>query len=122
MADLVKEAESHDAAHEDHPHINIFEIGAYLAVLTLTSFITAQLTQRGFWGPVTNLLFVLMVAVCKSSLVVGFFMHLRFEKNWKYVLCVPPLVLGVAMVLVILPDVGVETYQKVSNWSAPLKP
>ena len=45
-------------------------------------------------------------------LVISFFMHLRWEASWKYVLTIPASVMSIFLVLMLVPDVGrrTETY------------
>lgn len=52
---------------------------------------------------------MLAVAMCKALLVAMFFMHLHWEANWKYALTVPPLILGVILVVALVPDIGRRT-------------
>jgi cytochrome c oxidase subunit IV len=59
-------------------------------------------------------LIVLMIGVCKAALVVGFFMHFRYEKAWKYFLTVPPCILGVVAIFALLPDIAFGTYPAVT--------
>jgi len=51
----------------------------------------------------------LVVAFAKAGLVVGYFMHLRWEKYWKYFLTIPALLLGIVLVAGIYPDIGLRT-------------
>lgn len=100
-----------DSEHEEH-QMNIWGIGACLFVLTAATSATLWLQKTSFWAPTTNALFVFMISVCKASFVVAFFMHFKYERAWKYVLCIPPLVLAVVIVFSLLPDVGFDTYQR----------
>lgn len=95
--------------HPEHA-IPVAAIFGYLVVLTIATSSTLILSRTGMWGPMTNILFTLMVSVCKATLVVGFFMHLKFEKSWKYALCVAPCVLAVIAVCALLPDIAYEVY------------
>lgn len=108
-------ADGHGAhGDDDHGDMNLWVIGGYLLVLTGATFLTLFL-PRSVWGPMTNTLFVLMIAACKASLVVGFFMHFRYEKAWKFFLTIPPLILAVMGVCALLPDVAIGTYP-LSHW------
>lgn len=100
-----------DLAFEEH-EMNIWGIGACLFVLTIATSATLLLQQTQFWAPTTNALFVMMISVCKASFVVAFFMHFKYERAWKYVLCIPPLVLAVVIAFSLLPDVGFDTYER----------
>ena len=53
---------------------------------------------------------VLAVAVCKALCVMAFFMHLKFEGNWKFVLLAPTTILAIGLPLALLPDIGVHYY------------
>ena len=106
-ADAAVHAE-HDDSHADY---NVWQVVGYLLALTFATFLTLYL-PRNVWPPLVNMLFVLAIATAKATLVVGFFMHYRFEKSWKYFLTLPTCVLAVVAVLALLPDVGVGTYPK----------
>lgn len=109
-------SENEVAAGGEHEHgqheMNLWVIVGYLLVLTLATFLTLYLPKAA-WGPMTNTLFVLMIAVCKATLVVGFFMHFRYEQAWKYFLTIPPCILAVVAVFALLPDVAIGTYPRV---------
>ncbi|MBY0587542.1 cytochrome C oxidase subunit IV family protein [bacterium] len=79
-------------------------------------FIRAQWASA--WSPTTNTIFILLVASAKALLVILFFMHWKYEKAWKYLLCVPTILLAIVAVLALLPDVAYETYEKTS-WHGP---
>lgn len=53
---------------------------------------------------------VLAVATAKALCVMLYFMHLKFESGWKYVLLAPTIVLALALPLSLLPDVGMHYY------------
>ena len=118
MASHEESAEGADQ-HEDHG-INLWGIGACLLVLTILTSCTLFLQGTNFWNSMTNILFVLMISTCKASLVVAYFMHFKFEKGWKYCLCIPPMILFFVLVFSLLPDVAADTYQRVP-WNGPLK-
>ena len=50
------------------------------------------------------LLGLLFWAVIKAGLVGWFFMHLKFEGNWVYIMIVPALILATIIVLALSPD------------------
>lgn len=87
-----------------HSHPNYMLIFVYLVVLTAASFVTYFV--QGTLGTLGVIAFVMAVAMCKASLVGLFFMHLKFEGPWKYIMLVPPGVLAVVLVLAIIPDVA----------------
>ncbi len=65
---------------------------------------------------------MLAVSVAKALLVVLFFMHLWWERSWKYLLTIPALIMGALLVLLLVPDVGfrTETYSKERRSHAPI--
>jgi cytochrome c oxidase subunit 4 len=63
--------------------------------------------------PVTIVL-VLAVACAKAMCVMMFFMHLKFEGNWKYVLLAPTTILSIGLPLALFPDIGRSYYISVA--------
>lgn len=52
---------------------------------------------------------MMAVSVAKALLVMLFFMHLKWEANWKYVLTVPASMMSLFLVLMLVPDIGRRT-------------
>jgi len=52
---------------------------------------------------------VLAVAVAKALCVMMLFMHLKFERAWKYLLLAPTTIIALALPVSLRPDIG-ETY------------
>ena len=52
---------------------------------------------------------MLAVSIAKASLVGGFFMHLWWERAWKYVLTIPALIMGCLLVILLIPDIAFRT-------------
>lgn len=102
--------------HDTH-HVNYLYIFIMLCVFTLMSVVFDGLgikgkTMFGKEGGGTALLAVLVlaVAVAKALCVMLFFMHLKFERNWKYVILAPTTILAIGLPLALLPDIGVHYY------------
>jgi cytochrome c oxidase subunit 4 len=55
---------------------------------------------------------VLAVATCKSLCVMLFFMHLKFERAWKYLLLAPTLILACTIPFALAPDIGMTYYTR----------
>ena len=53
---------------------------------------------------------VLGVAVAKALFVMTYFMHLKFEGRWKFVLLTPTIILAIGIPLALLPDIGLHYY------------
>ena len=54
---------------------------------------------------------VMSIAIAKALFVMTYFMHLKFEGNWKFLLLAPTVALAMGLPLALLPDVGVHYYQ-----------
>jgi hypothetical protein len=65
---------------------------------------------------------VLAVAVCKALCVMMVFMHLQFERAWKYMLLAPTLILAATIPFALTPDIGthyyVATYPQIAEHEA----
>ncbi|MGY8746562.1 MAG: cytochrome C oxidase subunit IV family protein [Pirellulales bacterium] len=90
-----------------------------LCVLTALSFWVAN--SYLMENKVVGWAAMMMVSVAKAMLVILFFMHLWWERAWKYVLTIPALFMGVLLVLLLVPDVGYRylTYSKDRRENAP---
>jgi len=95
---------SHD--HHDGPSVSIYWfIFGCLAVLT---FVTVAVAKFFHFPPVAAVILAFMIAISKASLVVTFFMHLKYDSKALRVLCVVPTLLTMVLMLALLPDVGKE--------------
>ena len=94
------------ADHAHHPHVNYFGIFIALCICTLLSavFDLVPLNRRLVAA------LVLAVAVAKAQYVMRFFMHLKFEGRWKYVLLLPTAILACGIPLALAPDIGLHYY------------
>ena len=52
---------------------------------------------------------MMAVSCAKAMLVILFFMHLKWEANWKYVLTVPASIMSIFLLLMLIPDIGLRT-------------
>ena len=111
--------DSQNAEHKTHTP-------TFLVVFALL----CGLTGVSYWIANSNLMVessdvargcLLAVSVAKAFLVVMFFMHLWWEKSWKYVLTLPALVLAVVLFILLIPDVGLrsESYSTDRQLRAP---
>ena len=73
---------------------------------------------QGSFSVLTISVLVMLVSVCKASLVIAFFMHFKYEGSWKYLLTIPALVLGVWCIVALIPDVGLRQ-QRADTWKYP---
>jgi cytochrome c oxidase subunit 4 len=99
--------DEHDA-HDSHGGVAkyLYVFGA-LTVLTGASFFT----YSDFWHqrfgdtPAVGWTFMMAVSCCKALLVMLFFMHLKYEASWKYVLTIPATVMAIFLILALVPDI-----------------
>jgi cytochrome c oxidase subunit 4 len=107
-------ADTHASSHAHHGHEGHGGVGKYivvfaaLCVLTATSFgisITPFLMKTATIGWTG----MIAVSCAKAMLVILFFMHLKWEANWKYVLTVPASIMSIFLMLMLVPDIGLRT-------------
>ncbi|HMO83299.1 MAG TPA: cytochrome C oxidase subunit IV family protein [Lacipirellulaceae bacterium] len=97
---------SHDAGHGG--------VGVYVAVAIALVFLTAcsYWTYTPLWPFGDNVpvkrLWMMAVSCTKAMLVILFFMHLKWEANWKWILTVPASLMSLLLVLALVPDVGLR--------------
>jgi cytochrome c oxidase subunit 4 len=103
---------SEHGASQDHDEHHGGSIKTYvvvflmLCVLTLASFLTYFDFWRESFSKHTGWAFMMAVSCSKAMLVILFFMHLKYEASWKYVLTIPAAFMSVFLVLMLVPDVG----------------
>lgn len=102
-----------EAAHADHhaPHVNSTAIFIALCVCTLISMALDYVPMHR--GIVAVL--ALSIAVAKAQFVMRYFMHLKFEGRWKYVLLLPTAILACGLPLALAPDIGMHYYTPVET-------
>jgi cytochrome c oxidase subunit 4 len=99
---------SHEA-HDTH-HVNYLTIFIALTLFSLLSYIFDILQMsKG-----VTIVLVLAVACAKALCVMMYFMHLKFEGNWKYVLLAPTTILAIGLPLALFPDIGASYYTSVA--------
>ena len=91
-----------------------------LCALTLTSFWIAN--SHLMETPANGWAAMMAVSAAKAMLVILFFMHLWWERRWKYALTLPAMILGVVLVLLLVPDIGhrTDTYSSTRRTAAPI--
>ena len=100
---------------EKHIHVSDrTHTSAFVAVFIML----CALTGVSYWIANSNLMVesrslargcLIAVSAAKAFLVVVFFMHLWWERNWKYALTLPAIVLASVLVLLLIPDIGLRT-------------
>ena len=90
-----------------HHHVN------YLFIFLILCVCTGLSCAFDLWGPSNKavlIVLVLGVAVAKALFVMMYFMHLKFEGDWKYVLLLPTVILAMGIPITFYADIGVHYY------------
>jgi len=99
---------SDDHAHgDDHGHnVNYLAIFFALCVCTALSVAFDFVPSKKVAA-----VLVLAIAVAKAQFVMRYFMHLKFEGLWKYVLLLPTTILACGLPLALAPDIAMHYYR-----------
>ncbi len=95
---LTADQERHVESHA--PYLKVF--GALL-VLTILEYAYASFLKLEFVPLVAGLM---AMAIVKASLVGWYFMHLKFEGRWVYMLLIPACLLAMIVVAGLTPDIA----------------
>jgi len=102
-------AETAHADDQGHGSTELY-VTVFVALCILTSM--SFLTYFDFWRehiPVgASRTFMIAVSCCKALLVITFFMHLKWETNWKWMLTIPASLMAIFLMLVLVPDIGLR--------------
>jgi cytochrome c oxidase subunit 4 len=93
--------------HESHSRI-YFLVFCALCVFTLIS-VGADWIRKDIPAVLLGAI-VLAVATAKALCVLMYFMHLKFERAWKYLLLVPTTIIALALPISLRPDIGASYY------------
>ena len=104
---LEQQLATNEHAHET-PHVNYWVIFAALIGLTLLSVLAD--TAGHNLGKVIITIIVMIVASFKASAVMLYFMHLKYEGRWKFILLLPTMILAMALIIALIPDIGAHYY------------
>jgi len=111
---MTEPTSEHHDDHDDHNGHEQHGVGLYifvfvaLCVLTTMSFLTYSDLWRLYVSPEVSRVFMMAVSCTKAMLVIMFFMHLKWEANWKWVLTVPASVMSALLICALIPDVGLR--------------
>jgi cytochrome c oxidase subunit 4 len=102
-------------------HAPYLKVWAGLAILTAVEYFYALFFKDHFALLVAGLL---TLAIVKASMVGWYFMHLKFEKPWVYILIVPALAMAVFLTTALVPDQAMRPTDDEENgenqsWTVP---
>lgn len=119
----------HPGEHPSNPDASAHAAKDRKPFFAMVFVMLLVLTAMSFWvansylmeNRTTGWAAMMAISTAKALLVILFFMHLWWEKSWKYVLTVPVTIIGVVLVLLLIPDVGnrFATYSKTRRAAAP---
>jgi len=92
----------------EHQSLSYQAIFGILCLLTAASVLADYLKLPGGKWVLTVL--VLGIASAKASFVLLYFMHLKFERAWKYALIMPTVILSAGLLLAMFPDIALHYY------------
>lgn len=93
--------------HEGGHHVNYMIIFYSLCALTALSVLADLINIP---NKIMLIVVVISIACFKASFVLRYFMHLKFEGKWKYLILLPTTVLAIAIPFAIAPDIGLNYY------------
>ncbi len=105
--------------HQQEAHAPYLWVWLWLAVLTLVEYFYAAGLKDFF---AILLVGLLVLAGIKAGLVGWYFMHLKFEGNWVYLLIVPAIILATILVLALVPDQAMKPTDEDAEESVRMAP
>ena len=104
----AQESAEHEHHQDDHSHGSLglyLSVFVGLCVLTLISYLIGNSPIKES-ARLVHMVGMILVSCAKASLVMLFFMHLKWEASWKYVLTIPASIMAIFLILMLIPDVG----------------
>lgn len=98
--------------HQQEAHAPYLLVWMWLAILTGIEYFYAY-GLASFFAILLGGLLVL--AAIKAALVAWYFMHLKFEGKWVYLLIIPAIVLATVLVLALIPDQAMRPMDEVDE-------
>src|SRR5690349_999641 len=106
--------EATGALAPEHP-VRYFTVFVTLVVMTVVTVVVAFLGISVEWQKVC---LALAIAFFKASLVVLYFMHMKFEGKLIYLILLVPLAFCIMLVMALLPDVSFAPYLHDATFAA----
>ncbi len=101
---------------EAESHAPYLKVWFGLLVFTVVEYFYARIFSEYFTVLVLGLM---TCAIIKAAMVGWYFMHLKFEKPWVYILIVPSLILAVILTLALTPDMSLKYDEAEDEASEP---
>ena len=94
-----------DQQQDVESHAPYMKVFFALLVFTILEYIYARFSKESFLLLVGGLM---VMAVTKAVLVAWYFMHLKFEGRWVYIMLIPAGVLAAVLIFALYPDIGAQ--------------
>lgn len=91
-----------DATHGHSMEKTYYKVFFGLLAFTVITFFVAE----GLHNKTAAVCAAMGIATVKSSLVAMYFMHLKFEGKWKWVMLAPTVILAIVMICALMPDIA----------------
>ncbi|MEZ5941004.1 MAG: cytochrome C oxidase subunit IV family protein [Planctomycetaceae bacterium] len=103
---------SHDtgAQAHDHTHHYVNYFGIFLALCVCTGISVLLDVFKAEMLKSVLVFLVMAVAVAKALFVMTYFMHLKFEGAWKFIILAPTAILAVGLMIALAPDMAMHYY------------
>lgn len=107
-------SEHHDDHGDQNGHEHQGGVGLYIFVFVALCILTSMsfFTYFDFWRQHVSIgvsrVFMIAVSCTKAMLVILFFMHLKWESNWKWMLTIPASMMSIFLVCALIPDIGLR--------------
>ena len=92
--------------HESHAGL-YFTVFIVLCCFTAASVVADVLHLQ---SKAVTATIVLAIATAKALCVMMYFMHLKFERAWKFMLLAPTFILAAGLMMSLVPDIGRHYY------------
>ena len=106
---MTEQNESRHDAHSRGSTSKFLTVFVVLLIMTAISFIVGN-NEAIMSTPPIGWTIMFAVSCAKAMLVLLFFMHLKWEANWKYVLTVPASIMAIFFLLMLFPDIMYRTH------------
>lgn len=107
MSEVQIDQPVEDLSQHDAHQVNY--LGVFIALCVLTAF-SVGFDLISFENKAVTVVLVLAIAAAKASCVLLFFMHLKFEGGWKYLVLAPTTILALGLPMALWPDIGTNYY------------
>src|SRR3954452_13938524 len=112
MAELHRTYDEEQDYEAHAPYLKVFFV---LLILTIFEYCYALASFKFGLGIVLLILGLMVLAFTKAGLVAWYFMHLKFEGRWVYLMIVPALFMAMFLVLALYPDIALQHKMEVDS-------